>query len=200
MDLACYLVELLDCGKVAKTKIVVGKTETDKTTIEYNLDHLNKISGLNLDAKEVNQILNSLEIKTKPTDDPNTFIATAPFFRNDLSLEADLSEEVTRIYGYNRVKGEFSKDNSVTLGARTDRQLDIENIHSVLNGSGAYEVYTYTFVSPNNTRKLNLPEEHVLKQELTILNPLSEEYSKMRTSVLPSLLKVVEHNLAMVQQ
>ncbi|NLJ94533.1 MAG: phenylalanine--tRNA ligase subunit beta [Clostridiaceae bacterium] len=196
MDLACYLVELLDCGKVAKTKIVVGKTETDKTTIEYNLDHLNKISGLNLDAKEVNQILNSLEIKTKPTDDPNTFIATAPFFRNDLSLEADLSEEVTRIYGYNRVKGEFSKDNSVTLGARTDRQLDIENIHSVLNGSGAYEVYTYTFVSPNNTRKLNLPEEHVLKQELTILNPLSEEYSKMRTSVLPSLLKVVEYNLA----
>lgn len=196
MDLACYLIELLDCGKVAKTEILVGKTESEKRTVKYQGSHLNKIAGLNLEDEEINHILTSLELKIDKTDLEKEYIATIPYFRSDLILEADLAEEIARIYGYNRIESKFSKDNSITLGGRSKRQLDIENIHELMNGSGAYEVYTYTFVSPSNVSKLNLSEDHMLNKQLTILNPLSEEYSKMRTSVLPSLLNVVEYNLA----
>ncbi len=196
MDYACYLIELLDCGKVAQTQITVGKTESEKLTVKYETERLNKIAGLQLSDEDINQILNQLEVVTEYCEEESCWIATIPCFRDDLQLEADLAEEIARIYGYNRIPGEFSKGNSNSLGGRSEKQLDIESVHTVLNGCGAYEVYTYTFVSPGNIDKINLPEEHLLRNELTILNPLGEEYSKMRTSLLPSILNVIEYNVA----
>ncbi len=196
MDYACYLIELLNCGKVAKTQIAVGKTKTEQRIVNYLPEHLNKIAGLNLSVEQIKDILEKLEVEVQYSEAEQIWQAFIPCFRDDLRLEADLAEEIARIHGYNRIPGVFSKGNSHSLGGRTAKQLDIEKIHTVLNACGAYEVYTYSFVSPGNIDKLDLPEEHPLRKQLTILNPLGEEYSKMRTTLLPSLLNVIDYNVA----
>lgn len=196
MDYACYLIELLGCGKVSASQIKVAEDYPSLSKVEFNPDTLNRIAGLDLSIVEINNIFKSLEIKTEFSEKSQTWFATIPYFRSDLEIEADLSEEIARIYGYDRIESRFSTGNTPTLGGRSKKQLDIENIHHVLNGCGAYEVYTYTFFSPKAIKKLDLPQDHPLSQELTILNPLGEEYSKMRTTILPSLLNVIEYNLA----
>ncbi len=194
IDYACYLIELLNCGKVASTQIVSGGILPEPHRILFDYRRLNKLIGLNLSAEEIIKILEDLEVSVQAKD--NLYEAVIPAFRQDLQLEADLAEEVARIYGYNRIPGKFSKNNSRTLGGRSPGQKDLEKIHKIMNGCGAFETFTYTFVSPSQIDKLNLTEDDVLREELTILNPLGEEYSKMRTTVLPSLLQVVEYNLS----
>ena len=196
MDYACYLIEELNCGKVACTEIKVAEEYPELHKIEYTAQGINKLTGMGLSIEQINQILGKLELIIEETGLPDVYSATIPYFRDDLKLEADLAEEVARIYGYDKIESRFSKGNTPTLGGRNTRQLDIEKIRRVLEACGAYETYTYSFVSPTDVIRLGLDSEHVLSQQLTILNPLGEEYSKMRTTILPSLLRVIEYNLA----
>ena len=196
MDYACYLIEELNCGKVACTEIKVAEQYPELHKIKYTAQGINKLTGIVLGIEQINQILSKLELIIEPTDIPDIYSATIPYFRDDLKLEADLAEEVARIYGYDKIESRFSKGNTPTLGGRNSRQLDIEKIRRILESCGAYEAYTYSFVSPTDVTRLGLNSEHALSQQLTILNPLGEEYSKMRTTILPSLLRVIEYNLA----
>lgn len=196
MDYACYLIELLDCGEVSSSQIKIAEEYPALTTVEYKPENINKITGLDLSEQELNKIFTLLEIEVQPQRDKTIWLATIPYFRSDIQIEADLAEEIARIYGYNKIESRFSTGNMPTLGGRSERQLDMQQIHRIMNGCGAYEVYTYTFVSPNTIKKIELSDDHILSKELAILNPLGEEYSKMRTTVLPSLLKVIEYNLA----
>ncbi|NLJ69949.1 MAG: phenylalanine--tRNA ligase subunit beta [Clostridiaceae bacterium] len=196
MDYACYLIEELNCGKVACTEIKVAAEYPELHKIEYTAQGINKLTGIDLNIEQINHILSKLELVIEPTEVSDIYSATIPYFRDDLQLEADLAEEVARIYGYDKIESRFSKGNTPTLGGRNEIQLDIEKIRRVLEACGAYEAYTYSFVSPTDVIRLGLDSEHVLSQQLTILNPLGEEYSKMRTTILPSLLRVIEYNLA----
>jgi len=196
MDYACYLIEELNCGKVASTEITVAEKFPVLHKIEYTAQGINKLTGVDLSIEQINQILNKLELDIEPTENSDIYVATIPYFRGDLKIEADLAEEVARIYGYDKIESRFSKGNTPTLGGRNATQLDVEKIRRVLEACGAYEAYTYSFVSPTDVVRLGLDSEHALSQQLTILNPLGEEYSKMRTTMLPSLLRVIEHNLS----
>lgn len=196
MDYACYLIEKLNCGKVACTEIKVAEQYPDLHKIKYTAQGINKLIGVDLSIEHINQILSKLELEIESAEESAVYSATIPYFRDDLKLEADLAEEVARIYGYDKIESRFSKGNTPTLGGRSVTQLDIQKIRRVLEACGAYEAYTYSFVSPTDVVRLGLDSEHALSQQLTILNPLGEEYSKMRTTMLPSLLRVVEYNLA----
>ncbi|HHT24602.1 MAG TPA: phenylalanine--tRNA ligase subunit beta [Clostridiaceae bacterium] len=196
MDYACYLIEELNCGKVACTEIKVAEQYPELHKIKYTAQGINKLTGIDLSIEQINQILSKLELIIEPTEISDIYSATIPCFRDDLKLEADLAEEVARIYGYDKIESRFSKGNTPTLGGRNARQLDIEKVRRILEACGAYEAYTYSFVSPTDVIRLGLNSDHALSQQLTILNPLGEEYSKMRTTILPSLLRVIEYNSA----
>ncbi|MGI6560165.1 MAG: phenylalanine--tRNA ligase subunit beta [Saccharofermentanales bacterium] len=196
MDYACYLIEELGCGKVAETEIQILEPYQDLTQIEFTVEGINKITGLDLSIEEIKSLLSGLELIIEDTDQTGHYLATIPFFRNDLKIEADLSEEVARIYGYDKIESRFSKGNTPTLGGLNITQKDLEKIHQILEACGAYETYTYSFVSPTDVKRIGLEAEHPLSKQLSILNPLGEEYSKMRTTMVPSLLRVIEYNLA----
>ena len=196
IDYACYLVELLGCGKVSCSEIQLGKQSTPQQTVDFTTARLNNLIGLKLSDQEILAIFKSLEVGVEEGGQTGHYRALVPCFREDLQVEADLAEEVARIYGYDRIKGQFSKGNSPSLGVLSDDQKTIENIHRVMQAAGGHEVYSYSFVSPGNPAKLLLESDHPLAKTLTILNPLGEEYSRMRTTILASLLEIAQYNLA----
>lgn len=196
IDYACYLVELLNCGKVASSEICLGRQSTPQQTVDFTTARLNSLIGLDLSDQEILKIFESLEVEIEERGQAGSYRALIPCFREDLQLEADLAEEVARIYGYDRIKGQFSKGNSPSLGGLSEDQKTVENIHKVMQAAGGHEVYSYSFVSPGNPDKLLLEPDHPLAQTLKILNPLGEEYSRMRTTILASLLEIAQYNLS----
>ena len=132
-------------------------------------------------------------------------IVVPSYRKNDISnnspaeTAADLAEEISRIYGYGNIKnqaGEKITGYSVRRGGRDKFQKFLLNLHNALISSGYYETYTFSFVTPKYFDKLNLPENSNLRDVITIINPLGEDTSVMRTTLLPSTLATFAKNYA----
>jgi phenylalanyl-tRNA synthetase beta chain len=116
-----------------------------------------------------------------------------PSWRNDLECMADIAEEVVRIYGYNKIPTSIFKGPALPGHLSYEQKLR-EMINENLRALGCDEVLTYTFISPKYYDKILLSKDSPLRKSLTILNPLGEDTSIMRTTALPSLLEVVSRN------
>jgi len=118
---------------------------------------------------------------------------TVPAFRQDIEVDYDIAEEIARLYGYNNVPKTIM-EGSWVQGKKTLKEKLEDQIKDVLCGLGLYEIQTYSFESPGVFDKLRLPEEHHLRRTVEIKNPLGEEYSIMRTTLLSSMLNVLSIN------
>ena len=106
---------------------------------------------------------------------------------------SDLAEEVARFYGYNEIPTRFTGAIS-TCGGFTPEQLCERRIGEICRGLGLDEIITYSFISPGYYDKINLPADSPLRDSLRILNPLGEDTSIMRTTILPSMLEILTRN------
>ena len=183
---AVELVEILKAGEVIDGKVDVYPTKQKVNKIKLDADRINSLLGTNISKEEMIDILNKLEIKVE--DD----IATAPYFRLDIEQLADLSEEVLRFYGYDKLESTLIKCDT-TLGLRNKEQKLEQNIKEVLVNSGLSEIYTYGFLSEKDLEKSNISNE-LKKTAITIQNPLSDEYKLMRPSTIPSMLQILANN------
>ena len=183
---AVELVEILKAGEVVDGKVDVYPTKQKVNKIKLDADRINSLLGTNISKEEMIDILNKLEIKVE--DD----IATAPYFRPDIEQLADLSEEVLRFYGYDKLESTLIKCDT-TLGLRNKEQKLEQNIKEVLVNSGLSEIYTYGFLSEKDLEKSNISNE-LKKTAITIQNPLSDEYKLMRPSTIPSMLQILANN------
>ena len=183
---AVELVEILKAGEVIDGKVDVYPTKQKVNKIKLDADRINSLLGTNISKEEMIDILNKLEIKVE--DD----IATAPYFRLDIEQLADLSEEVLRFYGYDKLESTLIKCDT-TLGLRNKEQKLEQNIKEVLVNSGLSEIYTYGFLSEKDLEKSNISNE-LKKTAITIKNPLSDEYKLMRPSTIPSMLQILANN------
>ena len=183
---AVELVEILKAGEVIDGKVDVYPTKQKVNKIKLDADRINSLLGTNISKEEMIDILNKLEIKVE--DD----IATAPYFRPDIVQLADLSEEVLRFYGYDKLESTLIKCDT-TLGLRNKEQKLEQNIKEVLVNSGLSEIYTYGFLSEKDLEKSNISNE-LKKTAITIQNPLSDEYKLMRPSTIPSMLQILANN------
>lgn len=117
-----------------------------------------------------------------------------PSWRLDVGIEEDLIEEVARLDGYDdlpsRIPSNLHCPGIPTPEIRTDRRL-----REIAMGRGFTEVVTYSFVAPGSLERLGFAPEDFRSRPLRVANPLSAEQSVLRTSMLPGLLGVVEHNL-----
>ena len=120
--------------------------------------------------------------------------ALIPSYRSDLVIEADLAEEIARLYGYNRIEPSLLSGKGTTLGGRSREQKYLEKIKDQMIAQGFFEACTYSFESPKQMDKLLVPATHPLRRSIQIKNPLGEDYSMMRTSLAPSLLEVASTN------
>jgi len=193
LERACELVNLLGCGKVCKGIIDVYPVKKEKVEIPFSPPAVNAFLGTNIDEEKMLSILEQIGCEWKK-DAQNEYICVCPSWRPDLLCSADLAEEIARFYGYNNITPSLLEGKETTLGGRSETQLTLEKIKNILISQGFYEAITYSFESPKEMDKLFLLESDSLRQQVVIQNPLGEDFSVMRSSMVPSLLRVAATN------
>ncbi|MFB3925962.1 MAG: phenylalanine--tRNA ligase subunit beta [Syntrophales bacterium] len=159
--------------------------------IPLRTERVRDILGIAIDRVEVEGLLKSLEMTVEPAG--RALMVTPPTFRVDISMETDLVEEVARLYGYDRIPETLPQIN--VLPDIWDRKRAAEAvIRNILTGAGYSEVVNYSFTSPACVDILNIAENDERRQFVKILNPLSEDLSVMRTTLVYGLLETVKRN------
>lgn len=186
VERACQLVELLGAGQVVDGVIDVDNASHQGRSIPFDPDWINRFLGVSLTSQEMVEMLARLEIPVE------NGMALAPTWRPDLESKADIAEEVARMYGYDKIPTTALR--GMAEGIVTPRQKFDRQAEQVLLGLGLSEILTFTFISPKLYDKIRLPEDSPLRSSVTILNPLGEDTSVMRTTALPSMLQVLATN------
>ncbi len=192
LDRACELIEQLGIGDVCTGVIDIWPVHPDPVRLTFEPAAINRLLGTNIDADWMISCLEKLGLVVEHAG--KTYQAVIPSYRPDLCGEADLAEEIARFYGYNRIEPSLLSGKQTTLGGRSQTQKTIEKIKNMFVSQGFFEACTYSFESYKQLDKLLLPADHPLRKNVQIQNPLGEDYSCMRTSMLPSLLEVAATN------
>lgn len=182
---ALELVEELGCGDVVREYIDIDNAQKIPHTLKHDPAWINAHLGIDIPAEEQVAIFKKLGFgyENGSVIVPNT--------RIDIERQCDLAEEVARIYGYNRIPSTLPMLSSV--GEVTPRQRFEKKMVEVMLSQGFYETMSFSFISPRSYEKLRF--EDSLKKSVVLTNPLGEDTSVMRTSMLPSLMTAATTNL-----
>ena len=184
---ACELVEQLGAGEVIDGVIDVVAAPWQPTVVKLEPDKVNALLGTDIPEAEMRRILTELGFELKGDD------IIVPSWRGDIEHYSDIAEEVARFYGYNNIPVTLMRGDT-TLGGYSDEQLAEREIGRLCRDSGYSEIITYSFISPSYYDKIRLPGDSPLRNSLKILNPLGEDTSIMRTTILPSMLEILARN------
>ena len=187
VERACELVEMLGCGEVLQGIIDVVPKEIKQSTVKLEPEKINALLGTNIEESEMRRILLSLGFEL----DGDTILV--PSWRGDVEHYSDIAEEVARFFGYNEIPNTLMRGETTT-GGYTDRQKAERTIGATARTLGYDEIITYSFISPSCYDKIRLPADSPLRNSIKILNPLGEDTSIMRTTVLPSMLEILTRN------
>lgn len=189
---ARLMVEL--CGaRLAPGTIDVAAPVPPPRRITLRSARLESLVGERIEPEESSAILERLGFGVDRRD--GDLEVEVPYFRDgDVQREADLIEEVIRIHGLGRLPTTLPA--SKHAGGLTRAQRLRRESEDLLRGRGLSEIVTWSFISPEATAKIRLPADDARTRALMIANPLSEDQSAMRTTLLPGVLDVVRHNLA----
>ncbi len=159
----------------------------ERASIHLRQDRIRRVLGIEMQANEVEAILEALGMSVSQTDDG--WQVKPPSFRFDMAIEADLLEELVRIYGYNNIPRTQPSYHG-SMKAQTECVSPTSTLRSALVNRGYFEAITYSFVDPN-WQKIIDPDG----KTVALANPLSSEMSTMRTTLWPGLLQAARHNL-----
>lgn len=191
VDRACQLIEEIGAGTVVKGNIDVYKNVKVESTITLRPERAKKILGIDISKEEMIRYLNNLGIKSEIKD--GLIYSDIPTFRLDLEMEVDLIEEVGRMYGFHNIKSK-PLVGVLTRGERPyDRQIEYK-VKTILQGLGLNEVMTYSFISPRAYDRINVSVDDKLRNYIELINPLGEDYSVMRTTLIPNMLDLLSRN------
>lgn len=192
LDRACHLVEALEIGEVVGGKIDIYKNPVKPYTLEVDPNWINDFIGINISKEEMANMLGYLGMKVEVGDKLKIEV---PTFRQDIRIKEDVAEEIARLYGYDKIKAEKIKGEAVEAVLTREQRLT-NIIRNVLVNRGFFEINTYSFISPKAFDKIRLPEDSPLRNTVKILNPLGEDFSIMRTTLIPSIMETLKINYA----
>ena len=191
---AAQLIEMLGCGTVDKGVVDVYKVKPEMKKLIVNPQRINKLLGVDVPMDQFIGILESLEFKCNLVSSDKLEIEV-PSFRLDMEQEADVLEEIARIYGFENIPSAQLEGNA-TAGVKTPKQKFMDKVKNTATSIGLNEILTYSFVSPRGVDKIQLPENDPKRNFVTLINPLGEETSVMRTTMMPSMLDVLYTNIS----
>lgn len=185
-DYAAALIAKICGGEVYKGRVggVFKKIET--LSVSSSVAGINKILGTNIEANKMADILNSLSIKTSINGD--TLSSEIPSFRVDINKQADIAEEVARIYGYDNIE-------ATVAALKIDAELmpTIQKLHrdvrERLETLGFNEVVNFSFMAPDYLSLFDNQDNFV-----KILNPISADMAWMRSYIFPAIIKNLQTN------
>ena len=190
---ACMLVNMLECGKVVPGTYDHYPNPAEPKEIDVSVQRICRRIGVDVPGETMEDILNRLYIDTTLVGE-DTLHCEMPAFRQDMETEADVSEEVLRMYGYEHIPSTLM--NAVTMpGFRDAKTAFSDRVKAALVGMGLFEALNYSFISPKWIDKLNLVSDDPRRSAVTLRNPLGEDTSVMRTTLVPSMLNTIAANL-----
>lgn len=190
MKRALALFDKYGWGEVVSCFVDVIKENYADKVFTYNYNEINTIVGKEIPKQAIIDILNSLTLETTAEGDMLT--THVPNYREDIVGINDLTEEVIRMYGYDIVEPNvYSK----TKGGMTPAQSRMEKLKDILVGKGAFEIVSYSFISPKAFDMMKIAADSNLRKAICLVNPLGVDFSVMRTTLSYSMVKTIAYNL-----
>ncbi len=183
---AFELVEELGCGEVVNTVIDCSNGVDTQKSAPFDAQWINRFLGTDISEEDMIKYLAKLDITVKDG------VAYAPPYRIDIEYKNDIAEEIARLYGYNNIPQTIIR--GVASGELTPAQKFTRKVMNTAAALGANEITTFSFISPKYFDKIRLPKDSVLRNTVVITNPLGEDTSVMRTTMLPSMCEVLARN------
>ncbi len=174
-----------EVGPVLEHKTAAHPEES--LPIHLRSNQIKRVLGIELAEDEVTEIFQRLGMEVKVY--PDGWLVKAPSFRFDIAIEADLLEEVVRIFGYNNIPRTSPSYHSV-IQAQPEAKNSLNELKKCLVNRGYFEAISYSFVDPK-WQKILAPEA----KTIALANPLSSEMSVMRTTMWVGLLSALKHNV-----
>lgn len=190
LNFASELIKDLCEAKEFSDIVTYQEEKYEEKVIRTTSKRINGRLGTEFTSQEIKEVLERLNFKVMMNKDE--FVIKVPDYRLDVTCDADISEEVIRLLGFEHVKSVLPRLDT-KLGALTLGQSRLKNIRFYLLDKGLDECVTYSLISKKEENSFNLlnDEEHY-----RILNPLTDEREVFRTHILHSLLKVATYNVA----
>ena len=184
---ACELVEMLGAGEVLDGTIDILNYVPQPRVLKLEPEKINALLGTDIGEAEMVSILKKLDFQVEGDQ------VTVPSWRGDVIGMADLAEEVARFHGYNNIPTTLMRGQT-TLGGFSEEEKLERQLGSVCRSMGFDEIITYSFISPTCYDKIRWAADDARRESFKILNPLGEDTSIMRTTVLPSMLEILTRN------
>lgn len=189
---ACQMVNELDAGDVVSGVIDLYPKPVQPVVLTVSCARMARRAGVEIAPEEMEAILKKLQFTVTRSGDE--MVVNAPAFRQDVDQEADICEEVLRYAGYDRIPITHLRGET-PMGGLNDTGRRESVLRSQLTGMGFYETMTFSFISPRSVQLLGLKDGDKRNTPIMIRNPLGEDTSCMRTTVLPGLLKTLATNM-----
>lgn len=184
---ACELMVQLGAGEVVGGIIDEYPIKKQQLVLDFEPEKMNAFLGMDIPCDEMVEMLARLDFKV---ENDKVYV---PTYRGDIEGMADISEEVARIYGYDRIPTTLMKGEMVA-GGKTNKQKLRDTVRNCLAANGLYEIITYSFIDPKENAMVRIPEDDSRSNFVRITNPLGAENSVMRTDMTSSLLKTLRTN------
>ncbi len=188
---AALLIQELAGGEITSDLIDVYPNKIEDFQVRLSFDNAEKLIGEEIPREIIKSILTSLDIKVNNVTETGLGL-TVPAYRNDVQREADIIEEILRVYGYNNIKTTEKLNASISSTSRFEDHKIQNVVGNQLAAQGFYEILANSLTNPNYIAlSEQLKEEH----NISMLNPLSNDLSVMRQSLLFSGLEAISHNI-----
>ena len=191
MERALELVDMLCVGEIVDGSVDLNGGLPKPRELKVTAQSVCELLGVDITAEKMVEILNSLGIKTTLCGD--TLVCLVPSIRDDIEGRADIAEEVMRIYGYDHIKGSVMRG-AVSRGRKLPERIKGDKIKTCLIANCFNEITTYSFIGSKAIDVLRLDADDSRRNAVTILNPLGDEYSTMRTQLVTSMMTVMATN------
>jgi phenylalanyl-tRNA synthetase beta chain len=186
---AALLVELAD-GEIASGIVEAGVRFVDTYTVSVSQSRINQVLGTKITDTEINSIFKRLKFEVTQSGD--VFDVEVPTRRPDITIDADLIEEVGRIYGYDRIPSTLPVGQS-TPGQLTTYQRLRRKVRKYLEGISFDQAVTYSLTTETKANIFNWLSNE--PSYISVAMPMSEERSTLRRTIIPQLLEAVRYNL-----
>jgi phenylalanyl-tRNA synthetase beta chain len=194
LNRAVSLMAQLCDATIAKDYIDEYPNKAVPIEIDVNTQALNIRLGTHLSCDEICEILRSVEFYVQKINDL-TLKVGVPFFRVDVARPEDLSEEVARLWGYNNIKTSYPL--VPAIGRPLDQKIVLrEKIRQTMTGFSFFEIISYNFINEKSCDRLQLSDTDARRRVETILNPISDQMSVLRSSLIPGLLETMKKNIS----